>query len=342
MRNGRHTLVLGLSVLLSLLAACSKKQPTPAHKPIPVTVSVAQPVSTDGGREYVGTVEEESGVMLSFESGGSVSRILVDAGQRVSRGQALACLDPATLKGVYDAAAATLRQARDAYARYGNLYRQGTVPEVQWVEIESKLRQAEAAESVARKQLGNAVVRAPFSGVIADRLVEPGMNVAPGQPVLKLVKIGRVKVAMSVPENDIAGMKAGRKVVFEVAALGGRRYEAAVTEKGVVADPVSHTYTVKAELSNADGSLLPGMVCKVSMPLDGGRAIVLPPQVVRLADDGGRFVWAVRRGRATMRRVRIAGQTDAGIIVAQGVAGGDSVIVDGAQKVSEGMRVSLR
>lgn len=339
-----YTPLCAAALCTLLLAACSEKKPAAAHDPIPVKVLAVSPAQALPGAEYVGTVEEEAGSWLSFEVGGNIRTLPVDEGDRVAAGQVLATLDETSLRSVHRAALAALTQARDAYRRYGSLYRQGTVPEVKWVEIKSKLEQAESAEQVARENLGHAVLRAPFSGVVSTRQAEAGMNAAPGQAVLKLVRIDHVHVKVAVPESEITRWQVGQTATFTVAALGGRGYTAKVSEKGVEADPAAHTYTVKLSLANPGGKLMPGMVCHVKAARTAEAetaATILPPRAVLLDEENRRFVWIAEGGKAVRRTVQVGQPVAGGVVVTSGLKPGDRVITDGNQKVSEGMRVKF-
>lgn len=346
MINRTLTSLLLLVLAAGLMTACKKKEVAPDRAPIAVRVLTVGEGSSPADRDYVGTVEESVGSLLSFEVPGHISRLFVDEGDAVRQGQVIATIDDATLRDAYDAARATARQAADAHKRYGNLYKQGTVPEVKWIEIESKLEQAQATERIARTQLGHAVLRAPFSGVVANKLVEAGMNVVPGQAVIKLVKLGQVNVKVAVPETEVDRWQVGSSATLSVSALGGRTYRATVTEKGVEADPVAHTYMIKLSLPNPDGRLKPGMVCNVTSAAavvepSSDRLVTLPSNAVLLDDQNRRFVWLAVGGRATYRRVEIGPLAPNGVTVTSGLSAGDRVIVDGNQKVSEGMKVKF-
>ena len=305
-----------------------------------ITVSVSAGASL--GREYVGVVEEESATALSFPVQGTVSSLTVGEGQRVAQGQLLAKLDERNLQSVYNGARASLEQAEDAMKRLQQLYDNKSLPEIKYVEAQTKLEQARSMEEVARKNLDDSRLSAPFGGVIGQRQVETGENVLPGQTVYTLLKTDVVKIKIPVPENEISNIGSQSRARITVAALDGRTYEGTVQEKGVTANPVSHTYEAKIPLRNADGALMPGMVCRVTMESDSSaRAIVLPNRAVQVTGRGERFVWCVRDGRAALVPVTVGALTETGVVVTGGLAGGEQVIVDGYQKVSDGMNVDV-
>lgn len=103
-------------------------------------------------KDYVGTIEEKIGSTLSFEIAGNITSIRVDEGDRVSKGQVLATINPTTKREAHKSTMTALKQAEDAYRRFLPLHKAGTISELQWVDIESKLEQAKAAESIARQQ----------------------------------------------------------------------------------------------------------------------------------------------------------------------------------------------
>ena len=94
---------------------------------------------------------------------------------------------------------------------------------------------------------------------------------------MTLLRIGMVKVRFPVPEQEIARLGTDSRLRITVAALGDRAFPAGKIEKGAVANPATHTYDVRATLSNADGELLPGMVCRVeASPAGAAEEIALP------------------------------------------------------------------
>ena len=332
-------ILLGAALLVA--AGCTSGPQAPAPRAIPVrTLTVAAGSHSAPGREYVGTVEEESATALSFPVAGTVTTLTARESQRVGQGQTLATLDERNLQSIHDGAQATLAQAEDAMKRLRMLYDNGSLPEIQYVEAQTKLEQARSMERIARKNLADSRLVAPFTGVIGRKSVEAGENVLPGQAVYTLLKTGTVKIKIAVPENEIARISDGQQASITVAALGGKTYSGTVREKGVSANPISHTYEAKIPLGNPHGELMPGMVCRVTLPGDTtARAITLPGSAVQVSGRGERFVWCVRGGEAVRVPVTIGALSKSGVTVTRGLESGDRVIVHGMQKVSEGTKV---
>lgn len=334
-----------LIVAVMLLWACAnKKDNTPKA---PVAVSVVTVGGTDSGvsSEYVGSIVERSGTALSFEVPGNVLRLMVDQGDHVSKGQLLATLDPVTLRDAHQLTLTTLHQAEDAYRRFEPLHKQGVVSDIRWVEIQTKLEQAQSSERLARAQLQRTSLVAPFSGVISERTAERGMNVMAGQQIYRLVDISSVDVKMSVPEGEVSSIKVGARARVSVKAVGGKSYEAVVKEKGVEANAVSHTYNVKLGIVNSDGKLMPGMVCSVEMAGASQSSVgtlAVPLNAVKLDSDNRRFVWLAVAGKAHQQYITIGDFVEGGVIVTSGLKAGDKVITEGSQKVSEAQELRVR
>ena len=324
-----------------MLTGCTEKSRKLEKKNVKVeTISVGN-TNLGGTKDYVGTIEEKIGSTLSFEIAGNITSIRVEEGDRVSKGQLLATINPTTMKEAHRATLTTLKQAQDAYRRFLPLHQSGTISDMKWVEIESKLEQAKAAESIARQQLSHSTLTAPFAGVIAAKNVDLGTYVLPGQPVLKLANVAQVNAKISVPEAEISHLHVGDKVKLMVAALSGAIFRGTISEKGIDANPISHTYDVKVGITNPQGRLLPGMVCNAQV--QGSAAtpfhITVPSQSIELDVDNSRFVWTVVNGKAHQQPVTTGDFEGDGIVILSGLKAGDQVIINDQQKVSEGMNV---
>jgi RND family efflux transporter MFP subunit len=173
--------------------------------------------------------------------------------------------------------------------------------------------------------------------------VEVGNNVMPGEPAVKLVTVDNVKVSVSVPESEISGISLGDDVEIVVAALGGQSFTGKIKEKGVAANALSRSYEVKAEIRNPSNALLPGMLC--SLYLSGSKAessaILVPRHAVRLASDNRDFVWVNAGGKAIRKYVELGAFAGDRVAVASGLADGDQVVVEGQQKISDNMSVTV-
>ena len=332
-----------VAIAICVFAACSNDKGTEKQEKI-IPVKILQVASSQMGTalNYVGTVEESVAVSLSFPSMGTVEQVFVSEGQRVQKGQLLATFNTATAENSYQMTLATQQQAQDAYDRLVKVHENGSLPDIKFVEIETSLQQAKAMTAVAKKMLDDCRLIAPRAGVIASRSIEVGTNAMPGTTAFRLVSVDEVYVKIPVSENEIGKISKGQKAQIEVSALNNSVFAGEVEVKGITANPMSHTYDVKIFVKNPQSTLMPGMVCKVSLAGDTEtEQIVVPNKTIQISADGRHFVWLAAGNVAKRRFVEIGGLNDNGIIVVKGLSTGDRLIVEGFQKVSEGMKISF-
>jgi RND family efflux transporter MFP subunit len=337
----RFVLAVNCIVAVSCSSETANEQKTDVNVKVKVMKVEASAVGV--GQSFSGTVEESSGSSLSFAASGTIKSIAVSSGQRVSKGQLIATLDDVTYRNALQAAAATLEQANDAYDRLKLLHENGSLPDIQWVEVQSKLKQAQSSYEISQKSLADTKLYAPFSGYISEKNVEVGQNVMPGLSVVKLVNIENVKVTISVPETEISNVTKGSTVEIEVPALDNQTFTGRIDEKGVVANSLSRSYEVKAVVANHNGVLLPGMICNLLLQSDkvNDNAIVLPCNIIQLDSSNHNFVWAAVNGKAVRKNVELGKFIDDKVVISSGVSVGDEIIIEGQQKVSDGMQITV-
>jgi RND family efflux transporter MFP subunit len=339
MKN-RLSLVL---MLCLLLASCGQQSPNATPGAVRVKTVRVQQSDVQAQQSYSGTIEEAEGSTLSFPIAGTVRKVAVRLGQKVRRGDLIATLDDSNFRQSFEVAQAALKQCRDVYDRMKILHDANSLPEVQWVEAESRLSQAQASYEIAHKNLQDVELRAPFSGYVAERNADVGNNVMPGMAVIKLMTLDNIKVCVSVPESEVCSINIGNEIEIRVPALNAT-FSGKICEKGVAANPVSRTYQVKAEVANDRGQLLPGMLCTLTLAPDSTarRAVLLPRHVVQLNSDNRYFVWVNDAGKAARRYVTPGGFVGDEMIITDGLTDGEELIVEGQQKVSEGMEVTVK
>ena len=336
----RKLLLILASVII--VCSCSEKKEDGKKAPIRVKTLVVSPAMADNSVSYVGIVEEREGTAVSFTGMGVVKRLLVSEGQAVGHGQLIAEMDDTQARNLLAGAEATMKQANDAHERYGMLHENGSLPEVKWVEIESKVEQAKSQLEVAKKNLADCRLTAPVSGIIGKKLVGAGETAMPSQAVVTILDISSVKVKVSVPEAEISRLSSTTPstIVVEAAKTtlkGGH------IEKGIEADPLTHTYDVRIQVQNGDRKLLPGMVANVQFLPDGSQSLQaksLPVTSVQRRSDGSLFVWTIANDSTAHRTTVTTGDTHGNYItIVDGINLGQRVVTEGYQKLSEGTRV---
>lgn len=308
--------------------------------PVNVGVLTVTPMSSQYYNVYVGEINASGSAIISTNHSGILEAINVEQGSHVKRGDVLAEVTSKNVLASYEISHATLRQAEDGYERIKKVHESGTVPDVKLVEIETQLAKAMAAARSAEESLEECKVKAPFNGTVSEVLVEEGIHVNPGTPILKLVDLSTIEISIPVPEGEIGKIRIGQKALIDVPALNIKNIDARVVLKGVTAASPSHTYRCTLEPEKKQANLYPGMVCKVRLSeVSDSLRIRVPASAVEM-DSNGRFVWVVKDGVVGRAYVNVDGYQEQGVIISSGLESGDKVIVKGAAKVSTGMKVN--
>ena len=325
-----------------LFGSCSNKNEDAAKAPVRVKTEIASVGGSHSDQTYVGIVEEREGTAVSFTSMGVVKRILVSEGQSVGHGQLIAEMDDTQARNLVSGAEAQMAQANDALERYKMLHDNGSLPEVQWVEIQSKVAQAKSQLEIAKKNLADCRLVAPVSGIVGSKMIKAGETALPSQAVVTILDISSVKVKVSIPEAEISSITASTPTRIKVDAankdvLGER------IEKGVQADALTHTYDIKVNVPNGDRKLLPGMVASAQFaaaPQQQTEQATLPVTAVQKKADGSLFVWTVAKDSTAHRTAVTIGRTLGNrVVISSGVDHSDRIVIEGYQKLSEGTKV---
>ena len=325
-----------------LICSCTSKQEQNAKTPTRVMTEVVSTAMNANSQTYVGIVEECEATAVSFTSMGVVKRMLVNEGQAVAKGQLIAEMDDTQARNLLSGAEAQMAQANDALERYKMLHDNGSLPEVQWVEIQSKVAQAKSQLEVARKNLADCRLVAPVGGIVGQRLVGAGETALPSQAVINILDISTVKVKVAIPEAEISSIGANTSSIIKVEAVNGS-FTGGKIEKGVQADALTHTYDIRIQVTNGERKLLPGMVASVqfvAVAQQQTQQLAVPVTAVQKKADGSLFVWTVSGDSTAHRTAVTTGETTGNrIVVTTGINDGNRVVTEGYQKLSEGTKV---
>ena len=339
----KEFLTLGCIALCVLTVSCSKmERNTQETKPIPVEIQVVGQGEHAPSSYYVGTVEAIREVPLSMQSAGRVTEVRAKEGDRVRRGQVLLRIDTTQAVNALRSAEAAYRQAQDGYERAKQVYGKGAVTDQKMVEIESQLTQTRSLYELAKQHLDECTLLSPCDGVVNGMNIEVGQTLAPGLRIASVLDLSAYSIRFAVPENEIGAVALGQRGEMECSALD-RRFTVEVTEKNMKANPLVHTYEVKARVLSRTDGLMPGMIAGVALgnatTADAG--IVIPAKCVLLQPTGA-TVWLAKQGRAQRREITVGGYKADGVEVTGGLTVGDTLIVSGYQKLYKDCRIQIQ
>ena len=300
----------------------------------PLLLAAPQPASSAAiTLDLPGTVEAEHDAMLASASGGLVEKVLVEVGDAVKAGQALARVNTSLLQAQRDQAAARAELAKAELARVEALGDMASEAALQRARTDAAV--ADAALRMAEIQLRRSVIRSPFDGLVAEVRVERGEVAAPGAPVVRVVDVSPALVRVSVSDRDLATVHPGApaQVLVDAAPepLAGsvRRVSPAATTD-------SRSFLVDVEVPNADARLLPGMVASVRVGADSGEPALVIPQdwlVTRLEGNG---VFVADGVLARWRPVRTGALLHDQVVITDGLEAGDRVVITGQRDLQDG------
>ncbi len=342
--NVKNACSLGFAVLV-LFPACRSANDT-APGPAPIAVAVRQVAPAEAGREfaYSGTIVESESLPQSFAVTGTVTAVHVDEGDAVVKGALLAEIDDSTYRQTLEMTQAAEKQAQDAFERLSRMYKNGNLPEVKYVEVETGLQRAKAAAAIARKNVEDCRLRATAAGYIGKRSIDSGQVALPNLASITIVRIDKVFARVPVPENDIALIRKGDRATVRIGALAGREFEGRVEDVGVIADALAHSYKVRVALANPDRAAKPGMVCTAAIKgLEKGSGPVVPNEAVLVDETGRNYVYVLDAAgaKASVRAVKLGQLLQNGLRITEGLKAGELVVVSGQHKLVDGAAVQV-
>lgn len=297
------------------------------------------------------TVVARERVEVASRLMGYIREINVAEGAAVKAGQRLFTVDPLDVEGQVAQARLAVQQAEDAwrdavadYERHANLLKEEVVTRQQYEKMKlnrdlaaTRLAQARAQLATAGGQLRYATVTAPIGGVVTRKLADRGDLATPGQPVVVLESAGPMQVETHVPEAILARIKPGQTVQVEIDGVSGP-VEARIARIVPAADPVSRTFLVKLDL--AQPGLRSGSFARVLFPLASRQALTVPAAaLVQRAGIEGVFV-VNAEGIAQFRMVRSGERQNGRVEIQAGLAAGERVVVEGAERLANGYKVT--
>ena len=317
-----------------------------ATRVINVEVMEMQPRAFTDYVNLTGAVAANRDVAVSAEEGGVVRELFVQKGASVSAGQPIARIDSRVLAAQVDQARAQAELARENWERQQRLWEQDSIgSEMLYIQARQQWQTAAASARALVERLENATVRAPFAGMIEDRMVEVGSMVAPGAPVARVISVNPVKVIAGVPERYAGSISRGAAVDLRISSMAGRDFAGQVGFVGAAVDPASRTVPIEIAVPNPGGLLRPGMVAEIRVASgERPQALVVPQQAVQRSEEGY-FVYVVtdrEGGPVAEARPITMGESQGGWVpVEGGLAVGDRVVVSGQQQVAAGDRVNV-
>ena len=352
--------VLALLLAVLVLAGCAEEPPAAEKKLRPVRFQEVEAGTGSRLQTYAGVARAGEEIGLSFRVSGTLNRLPVKLGQRVSRGQDLAGLDPSDFELQVEQGAASLaqaeaalRQAEAGYERARSLYENQNASKADLESARAAAESAEAQTRAARKKLDQVErqltytrLTAPIDGHIAALEAERNESVQAGRPVMVLTSLGRPEVKVSMPEVMVGQVEDGMATTVRFDALPDRVLGGKVTEVAV-ASLGGSTFEVTVELDEDVDAVRSGMAADVTFSIrDGGSSGIAVPQLAVGEDPAGNFVFVLNdhgdgTGQVERRAVEVGDFVGGGLQILSGLEVGEKVVTAGVRRLSDGMEVKV-
>jgi RND family efflux transporter MFP subunit len=339
---------------------------------LPLTLSAADAPPIDVARSETrdivqevavnGTVTSPRAAVLSPSVGGLIEDVAVDAGDRVEAGAVLVALDrelgELTLARFRAEAAQARTSLEDARRRLAEAVEVGPERGISESEIKSRraavagaeaaLQAAEAAASQQAAVVRRHEVRAPFGGVVSQRLAEVGEWVNPGDALVELVATEGLRFDFPVPQAYFSRIRPDTPVTVTLDALPDRRLQADIRAIVPVNDPRARTFLLRVTAdTDGDVAVTPGMSARAGIRIDTGRrAVTVPRDALLRYPDGRKTVWVTEAdsGETRVREqlVDTGLEFDGVIEIRDGLESGLTVVTRGNESLQDGQSVRIR
>lgn len=317
-------------------SSTSKKVEAAEVAVVDPTVSVAEVFTQAVPQDavYTSTVQPYAKNNIAPQSVNRISKIFVEIGDYVTKGQIVAEMDLIQLQQ----AELQMKNNEIEYNRLKGLYDAGGLSQ-------SDLDAIELAYKVSKTQyenlLENSVLRSPINGVITARNYDVGDMYSMSAPLFTVEQIVPVKLLVGISESDYSKVKVGDPVTVVADALPGKAFYGKINRIYPTVDPATRTFTVEVKIENTYKTLRPGMFVRATINFGTNHNVVIPDvAVVKQQGSGERFVYVLNDDNTvTYQKVVLGRRMGAEYEVLEGLDNGDKVVVGGQIRLKDGIKV---
>jgi membrane fusion protein (multidrug efflux system) len=338
------TLMIALTA--ALLSGCGVGEASVAstdeiRSATPVPVEVAVPARADifATYEATTTIASDADAPVVAKVAGDVVELLVEEGDMVAAGDALARLDGERLRLEMLSAKAQLDQVRGEYQRYTDLAARGLVSEAMFEGLKYDVEALSATYKLARLNYEYSIVRAPIDGVVSAREIKLGQNVNVDDVVFRITDTSELLAYLQIPQAELAKFEAGHTATLSVDAMPNTVYEASIARISPTIDVRNGTFRATAFVDNRSGELAPGMFARFTIAYEKHEnALVIPKQAL-VSEDDQTAVYVVRDGEVSQRAIEVGIESGDLVEILGGLEGNEEIVVVGHSGLRDGSKV---
>lgn len=296
--------------------------------------------------ELQGNVKTKQNVLISPEANGVLKTVLVKEGQLVRKGQSIAKIEDNGITNQLAQLKAQEALAKTTFERQKRLWDQKIGSEIQFLQAKTNYEAQKNAVAQLEKATAKLFVKAPFSGIIDDIIVDAGNLVSPGMGIFRLVNLNNMYIETDVPESYVTSIKKGKSVEVEFPILG-EKINSSVRQAGNFINPANRTFKVEVFVPNKSGNIKPNLTAKLKInDYSNNNAILIPQSIISENAKGQQYIFIlqdVKDNKGVAKQVVIeTGKSQGDVIeVTNGLTKGMQVILEGARSVREGQEVQI-
>lgn len=316
-------------------------QKTSVLSVIPVTVGEVTKEKLEDKLVLIGTVSPYNEVTVASETQGKIVGVYFNIGDKVGAGKVLVKVDDEIKSATVENAKANFEKAKKDLERYEELYKQGSITEVQLENARLAYTQTESQYIIASRQLSDTRIIAPFSGVITAKMIERGTVVSNATPIATLVNIATVKVKVNVPEKDVFKLKVGDVADITTDIYPEEKFSGKIININSKGDEM-HTFPIEIELRNSTvNPLKAGMFVNVNFgTVEKGETVVIPRSAL-VGSVKNPQVYIVENNIARLRDIIIGVNVGEKLEVLNGLTTGELVVINGQINLQDSTSVSI-
>jgi RND family efflux transporter MFP subunit len=294
-------------------------------------------------------VQTKQNILLYPEMAGTLVRVFVKEGEAVRKGQVLAKIDDGGMASGLEQLKTQAELAKTTYERQKRLWEQNIGSEIQFLQTKTNYEATVQSVQQAEAQLSKSTIRAPFSGIVDDVMVDEGSTVNPaaGMPVIRLVNLSDMYVEVDVPESYLREVTPGKRVEIFIPVLGDSLVTT-VRQTGNFINPANRTFKVEIPVPNSKGQIKPNLTVRVRInDYTNSEALLVPPGVISENSEGQQYVYVAAEidsdqiARAEKRVITTGLSQNNHIEVLSGIQAGEQIILEGARRIREGQKIEI-
>jgi len=309
---------------------------------IPVMTAYVKSIDLNTEMEVVGTFEARKELTIIAESQGRLTNLMIEEGQYISQGQAVATIDDTAIQSQLMTAQASLEKARKDVERYKNLLDVGAISQTQYEEIKLGMQNQLSSITAIEQQLKYTTAKSPMSGIIKEIMLESGSFANLGTEIASVVDISKLNMIIKLDEKDIVKVKRGQVVKIITEVYPDKTFNGRVKNIAVQAD-IARKYDVSIELTNSKSMpLKAGMYGTAHIPIgnDSKTALVIPRKSV-VGSLKQPQVYIVDNETAKLINVEVGESIEENVIILSGLQEGDQIITTGQLNLDNGKGVNV-